>query len=63
MLLGLELLQSKTPFSIDICYIVLTKVREKLKDISSSVSLSDMELLDISSLISFEAIQVDRQLI
>lgn len=39
------------------------KVHQKLKEITEDIKVSETDLLDVASLINYEIIQVDRQLI
>jgi hypothetical protein len=39
------------------------KVHQKLKEITEGIKVSETDLLDVASLINYEIIQVDRQLI
>jgi hypothetical protein len=39
------------------------KVHQKLKEITEDIKVSETDLLDVASLINYEMIQVDRQLI
>ena len=41
----------------------LLKVQSKLKEITDDIKVAETDLLDVASLINYEIIQVDRQLI
>jgi hypothetical protein len=44
-------------------YLALAKILSKLKEITEDIKVSETDLLDVASLINYEIIQVDRQLI
>ena len=39
---------------------VLLRVKERLKKITTDIQITEVHLLDISSLVNYEAIQVER---
>ena len=46
-----------------VAYLVMTGVLEKLKEIIKLINIVEIDLLDISSLINYEIIQVDKMVI
>ena len=59
----MEGLERKTKESLSEANLSLVRIHHKLKEITENINVSETDLLDLASLINYEIIQVDRQLI
>ena len=57
------MLENKSKESLGDSYTALTKVHRKLKEITQDIKVSQTDLLDVASMVNYQIIQVDRQLI